>query len=160
MTIAGSRLDLGMGFLWHHLDRAVDVERARRTPGAKLCDQVRRLAHERLQGSMRDDAIAAVERAEAVRAERNAIVHQDWVLRSGDAMRSVTELDQVTPEEWPEYLEQWERESKESPDWQRVPSRACDVVPAQTLDELRKVERACRRNCCSHQTDGPSSEFP
>jgi hypothetical protein len=27
-----------------------------------------------------------------------------------------------------------------SPEWQRVPSRSVEVVPAQTLDELRQVE--------------------
>jgi hypothetical protein len=41
----------------------------------------------------------------------------------------------------PAYLEEWERESRTSKDWQRVPSRSVDVVPAQTLDELREVER-------------------
>jgi len=41
----------------------------------------------------------------------------------------------------PAYLEEWERESRTSQEWQRVPSRSVDVVPAQTLDELQKVER-------------------
>jgi hypothetical protein len=39
------------------------------------------------------------------------------------------------------YLEEWERESKASQDWRRVPSKSADVVSAQTLEELRGVER-------------------
>jgi hypothetical protein len=42
----------------------------------------------------------------------------------------------------PTYLEEWERESKASQNWQRVPSKTMDVVAAQTVEELRDVERA------------------
>jgi len=85
--------------------------------------------------------VAAVVAAEDARARRNEIVHQDWLLTGRDAMRPVSELATVSPEDLPAYLEEWERESRTSQESQRVPSRSVDVVPAQTLDELQKVER-------------------
>lgn len=56
-------------------------------------------------------------------------------------MRPVSELSGIAPGDLPAYLAEWERESKASQEWQRVPSQSVDVVPAQTLDDLRKVER-------------------
>lgn len=141
VTIAGSRLDLQMGSLWHHLDRSVDPQVARAAPGARQCEQVRRLAHARLAGDMQVDVLAAVAAAESGRRKRNEIIHQDWLLRGHDAMRPVAELDQVEPDELPLYLENWERESKASQDWQRVPARTLHVLPAQAVEELRQVER-------------------
>ena len=141
VTIAGSRLDVQMGVLWHHLDRSLDLERCRSAPGAKQCEQVRHLARERLTGDMLTEALATVDAAEVARTRRNEIVHQDWVLRGADAMRPVSELTGIAPEDLATYLERWERESKTSNDWQQVPSRSIDVVPPQTLDELRMVER-------------------
>jgi hypothetical protein len=141
VTIAGSRLDVQMGLLWHHLDRSVDPEVTRKAPGAKQCEQVRRLAQTRLAGDLQVDVLAALEVAEASRARRNEIVHQDWLLRGRDAMRPVAELGLTDAEDLPAYLEEWERESETSQDWQRVPGRSRDVLPAQTFEELRRVER-------------------
>jgi len=141
VTIAGARLDVQMGMLWHHLDRMVTLEKSRRTPGSKQCKRILRLAEERLTGEMLEQVVAAVVAAEAARVRRNEIVHQDWLLRGRDAMRSVGELVRITSEDLPAYLEEWDRESRTSKDWQRVPSRSVDVVPAQTLNELREVER-------------------
>jgi hypothetical protein len=42
----------------------------------------------------------------------------------------------------PAYVEHWERESKDSEDWFRVPRRDINVFPAQPLEELREIERA------------------
>jgi len=145
VTIAGARLDVQMGMLWHHLDQSIDLEHTRRAAGSKQSKQVRRLARERLTGRMRTQVIAAVEAAEAVRARRNDIVHQEWLLRSRDAMRPVSDVAGLPPEELPQYLEDWERESKTSNDWERVPSRSIDVLPGQTMDQLREVERALAR---------------
>ncbi len=89
VTIAGARLDVQMGLLWHHLDRSVDPEVTRRAPGAKQCEQVRRLAQERLAGDLQADVLAVLVVAEASRVRRNEIVHQDWLLRDRDAMRPV-----------------------------------------------------------------------
>lgn len=136
MTIAGSRLDVQMGLLWHHLDRSVDLELSRKAHGAKQCQRVRRLADERLTGDMRDAVLAAVDAAESARTHRNEIVHQDWVLRGRDAMRPVSELSGIGQGDLPAYLAEWERESKASQEWQRVPSQSVDVLPAQTLDDL------------------------
>jgi len=141
VTIAGSRLDVQMGLLWHHLDRSVDPEVPRKAPGAKQREQVRRLAQTRLAGDLQADVLAALEAAEASRARRNEIVHQDWLLCGRDAMRPVAELGLIDAEDLPAYLEEWERESKTSQTWQRVPARSRDVLPAQTFEELRRVER-------------------
>lgn len=141
VTIAGSRLDVQMGMLWHHLDRNVTLEDSRQAPAAEQCKRVRRLAAERLTGDMLKQVVAAVAAGESARIRRNEIVHQDWLLRGRDAMRPVSELAEIAPEDLPAYLEEWERESRASQDWQRVPSRSVDVVPAQSLDELRDVER-------------------
>lgn len=142
VTIAGSRLDIQMGMLWHHLDRSIDPDHARRASGAKQCEHVRALAESRLVGELRDQVLTVVDGAETARRRRNEIVHQDWLLRGPDAMRPVAELAHLGPAELPTYLEEWERESKASQDWQRVPSKTMDVVAAQTVEELRDVERA------------------
>jgi hypothetical protein len=101
--------------------------------GWKHCDRVRRLADQRLTGDMRDEVLAAVDAAESARIRRNEIVHQDWVLRGRNAMRPVSELTGIAPEDLPAYLTEWERESKVSPEWQRVSSRSVDVVPSADL---------------------------
>jgi len=89
---------------------------------------------------MREQILAALVAAEAARRRRNEIVHHDWLLRGRDAMRLVSELARISPEDLAPYLE--ERESRTSQDWHRVPPRSIDVIPAQTLYELRQVERA------------------
>jgi hypothetical protein len=141
VTIAGSRLDVQVGMLWHHLDRSTELEECRRVSGREQCSRVRRLAEERLAGHLREQVLAAVAAAEAARERRNEIVHQDWLLRGRDAMRPISDLAGIDPEHFGAYLEEWERESRTSEDWQRIPSRSVDVIPAQTVDELRKVER-------------------
>lgn len=141
MTIAGSRLDLQMGMLWHHLDQTTELEECRRLSGREQCRRVRLLAAERLTGHLRKQVLAAVAAAEIARVRRNVIVHQDWLLRGHDAMRPVSDLTGIDPEHFGAYLEEWERESKTSEHWQRVPAQRVDVIPAQTVDELRKVER-------------------
>jgi hypothetical protein len=56
VTIAGSRLDLQLGQLWHHLDRAASFETARSKPGAQQSEKVRRLVDERLVGDLAVEA--------------------------------------------------------------------------------------------------------
>lgn len=112
VTIAGSRLDVQMGLLWHHLDRRVDFEVSRKAQGGKQCERVRRLANQRLTGEIRDEVLAAVNAAESARIRRNEIVHQDWVLRGRDAMRPVSELTGIAPEDLPAYFTEWERERR------------------------------------------------
>lgn len=141
VTIAGSRLDLQMGFLWHHLDLTVDEAHSRKAPGAEQCRRIRRLADERLTGNLRDLVLAAVLAAETARQHRNEIVHQDWILRGREAMRPVGEFLTLSEADRDAYVEEWSREARDSANWQRVPARSTDVVPAQTLDELRQIER-------------------
>ncbi|WP_270888932.1 hypothetical protein [Pedococcus sp. 5OH_020] len=142
VTIAGSRLDIEMGMVWHHLDRTIDLNRARRTSGAAQCRHLRVLAETRLVGELRNQVLAVVDAAEGARRRRNEIVHQDWLLRGPDATRSVAELACVNPANMPKYLEEWGRDSRASQDWRRVPSDSTNVVEGQTVEELRDVERA------------------
>jgi hypothetical protein len=142
VTIAGARLDIQMGFLWHHLDLTKPEDEARAARGFDQCRAVRRLARERLIDEMQQQVLAAVDAAEDARKRRNAIVHQDWLLRGPDAARPVAELLAVAAEDRDAYVEAWERESKSSEDWLRVAHNTTAVEPAQALDDLRQVERA------------------
>ena len=142
ITIAGSRLDLQMALLWHHLDRNVPFEETRKQGGGDQDRWVRLLAHVRLEDPLRQRVLHALGVAAEARRRRNEIVHQDWVLRGHDAMRPLQELLHLAPEEENAYFEAWERESKDSPDWRRIPARGTDVEPAPSLDELIAVERA------------------
>ncbi len=142
ITIAGSRLDIQMGHLWHHLDRSVPFEETRWKPGAEQAKKVRRLADTRLTGSMQTRVLAAVDAAEQARARRNEVVHQDWILRNRAATRPVSEWLAVASEDQAAYLEQWEREPMDSEEWQRVPRRGTNVDTAPELADLVAVERA------------------
>jgi hypothetical protein len=148
VTIAGSRLDIAMGHLWHHLDRSMPFEVTRWKPGALQADKVRALAGQRLSGELQHRVLAAVDQAEEARDRRNDIVHQDWLLRGRDATRPVSEWLQLPHEDRAAYLTQWQRESKDSEDWRQVPRRGIDVQPAPSLDDLVAVERAL-----THATD-------
>lgn len=142
MTIAGSRLDIQMGLLGHHLDRTRPFETTRWQPGKKQSEKVRRLVFERLHGEMKQQALVAVDLADDARQRRNDVVHQDWLLRGRDATRPVDEIARIAAEDRAAYLEEWERESKDSDDWLRVPRRSIEVSSAQPLSNLREVERA------------------
>jgi hypothetical protein len=63
-------------------------------------------------------------------------------------MRPVRDFAELRGDELRAYRVEWEREARESGDWQRVPHDSIEVVPVQTLDELREVERAL-----AHATD-------
>lgn len=132
-----------MGALWWQLDKAsVDEITARKTSISSQVGNVRRLAGVRLRGDLQarvQDAAAAAESASDL---RNNVVHQDWVLRGPDAMRPVAELAGLNkPDDLDVYLEEWEREARASPDWLRVPARSLDLIPGQTFEELKAVER-------------------
>jgi hypothetical protein len=133
VTIAGSRLDLQMGFLWHHLDPTVDVVYARRSPGRKQEEEVRRLTNEKLGGEMHDHVITAVDAAKDARSRRNEIVHQDWVLR--------IPLGKPLEEHLPD-RDELSRTFKDSPYWQRVPHDSIEVVSPPSLRDLQSIERA------------------
>ena len=142
VTIASSRLDLWMGLLWAHLDRDADESKVRRESGAAQQENVCKLAQARLYGDLQAGVLGAVEIADEARKRRNEIIHQDWVLRGRDATRPIGDFAHLQGAELEAYRIEWEREAKESADWQRVPHDSIEVVPAQTLDELREVERA------------------
>lgn len=105
-------------------------------------DKVRRLASTRLEGALQAAVQAAVNAAEDARDRRNNVVHQDWLLRSRDASRPWSEIEQLcSPEEYQAYLREWERESKDSEDWERVPRRGVNAEDTPSLAELVAVER-------------------
>ena len=139
INIAGSLLDIRMGYLWHHLDRTVPEEKARKSLGSVQCEKVKKLAQERLIGPMQAQVLAAVEAAEAARFRRNEIVHQGWLLRGPNATHAWGDIFSVPLEQQAAYIEDWEREAKPSDDWLQVPRDSVEVVPAQALDELRQV---------------------
>lgn len=84
----------------------------------------------------------AVDLADQARRRRNEVVHQDWLLRGPDAIRPFSDFARLDGAELNAYRIEWERESKDSADWLRVPHDSTEVVPAPTLDELQAVERA------------------
>jgi hypothetical protein len=130
VTIAGSRLEIEMGWLWWYLDKDnVSAETTRKLGIDTQAKEIRTLAQTKLWGDLQRTVLEAVEAAQNAADRRNNIVHQDWVLPPGldDAMRPLADM---------------EREAKDSPDWLRQPSKSLDLVPAQTLPELVKVEQA------------------
>jgi hypothetical protein len=102
---------------------------------------VRRLARDRLVGPLQQRVLDAVDAAQEAQRRRNEVVHQEWLLRSVDVMRPVSELSAIPPAERTARLEEWQREAIDSPDWQRAPRDTVQVVPAQRLGELKAVER-------------------
>jgi len=143
ITIAGSRLEVQMGWLWWHLDKGgVDELTARKSSISKQVASVRGLATVRLCGDLQARVQEAVTEVESAAELRNDVVHQDWILRGRDVMRPVAELaDLESQEVLDRYVEEWDREAKISSNWQRLPARSLDLVPSNTLDELRAVER-------------------
>jgi hypothetical protein len=143
VTITGARLEVQMGALWWQLDKgSVDEITARKNSISRQAGNVRRLAGIRLRGDLQARVQEAA--AEAVSASdlRNNVVHQDWVLRGPAAMRPVAELAGLdSQDDLDVYLEEWEREARTSPDWLRVPARSLALVPGQTLEGLKSVER-------------------
>lgn len=142
VTIAGSRLDLQMGFLWYHLDHPnVDAVHARRSPGRKQEKEVRRLTSERLRGEMHDQVITAVEAAALARSQRNEVIHQDWVLRIPPSEFVGKSLEDALPDLLPD-RDEISRTFKDSPHWQRVPNDSIEVVSPPSLGDLQSIERA------------------
>jgi hypothetical protein len=143
VTIAGPRLEVQMGALWWQLDKdSVDEITARKDSASRQAASVRRLAGIRLRGDLQARVQKAAAEAESATDLRNNVVHQDWVLRGPDAMRPVAELaGLISQDDLDAYLQEWEREARTSPDWLRMLARSLDLVPGQTLDELKSAER-------------------
>jgi hypothetical protein len=143
VTIAGARLEVQMGALWWHLDKgSVNKITARRASISRQIDNVRSLAGVRLRGDLQARVQEATAEAESASDLRNNIVHEDWVLAGPDAMRPVAELAGLnSQDDLDVYLEDWEREARTSHDWMRVPARSLDLIPGQTLEELKSAER-------------------
>ena len=143
VTIAGARLDLQTAFLLHHLEpAAVGLEDVRAKPGSWLSSEARKRAERLLEGELLSAALEVLESADEARRLRNEAVHQEWVLRGADGMRSVSDLPAVASEdEMRTYVDEWEREAKPSPSWLRVPARSLALEEAQTLEQLVEVER-------------------
>ncbi|MGZ4663688.1 MAG: hypothetical protein ACXV5Q_01210 [Frankiaceae bacterium] len=141
ITIAGAHLDVWMGLLWQHLDMTTTEDDCRGALGSVQRKAVRRLARDRLLGPLQQRVLDAVDAVQEAQRRRNEVVHQEWLLRSVDVMRPVSELSAIPPAERRARREEWQRETIDSPDWQRAPRDTVQVVPAQRLGELKAVER-------------------
>ena len=143
LTIAGARLDFGCASLLHHIDPAeLPFEMIRSWGGKRLTDEIRKRAGQRLEGELLADVRRAAGSADEVRDLRNDAVHQGWVLRGSDSVRPVAEIEGLAddPEALEEYLSEWAREAKQSPDWLRVPARSVGLEAASTVEHLVEVE--------------------
>jgi hypothetical protein len=145
ITIAGSRLDLAMAGLWHHLDRNVPYEQTRKRGGSEQDRWIRLLASVRLEDPLRRPVLDALSTAAKARERRNEIVHQDWVLYGPEGLRVTSDQSEVPPEEQAAQWAAWQRQARDSERWQRVPARKVTVEDAPSLDELISVERALTR---------------
>jgi hypothetical protein len=143
VAIAGARLEVQMGRLWWQLDKgSVDEIAARKSSISRQVDNVRKLAEVQLSGYLQAGVQQAAAEAESASDLRNNVVHQDWVLRGPDAMRPATELASLnSQDDLDVYLGEWDREARTSPDWLRMPARSLDLVPGQTVEQLKSVER-------------------
>ena len=56
---------------------------------------VRRLARDRLIGPLQQRVLDTVDAAQKAQRRRNDVVHQEWLLRSIDATRTVSELSAI-----------------------------------------------------------------
>jgi hypothetical protein len=77
-TVAASRLDLALTRLWNTLDRTTKGRRVRGGKGVRA--RVRRLACERLTGHLLDELLEAMDTAEDLARNGNALLHQDWAV--------------------------------------------------------------------------------
>jgi hypothetical protein len=140
ITIAGSRLDLAMASLWHHLDRYVPYEEARKRNGSEQDRWVRVLADARLVSPLHERVMNAMRTADDARKRRNDVIHQDWVLDVRDQTRSVQEMFDLLGET--ANVDNLERQARESTAWKRIPPRKVTPEAAPSLEELIAVERA------------------
>jgi hypothetical protein len=139
VAIAGSRLEVRLGWLWTHLAcQEVEEQKARKAPVGEQLKAIRRLAQARLAGELLTSVLTMTDAAKNAAERRNEVVHQDWVLRGPDSLRSVGDLPK-SPDEIPAYIEEWEREAKPSDDWLSLPARSTELVPAQTWNDLVDV---------------------
>lgn len=141
VTIAGARLDLQVSSLWHHLDRSVDADTARSRPASEQSEMVLGLAESRLAGGLRKAVLAAIGAAEAANKARNHIVHQDCVLQGHGRFDAVLHAEPESPEHDVDQLYWTRRSALESAAWYRGFSDSTAVVEAQTVAELKAVER-------------------
>jgi len=81
--------------------------------GVGTAKKVAELATQRLSGDLQA-VWAAMSSVEAAQKRRNEVIHQDWVLRAREAMRSVTEIAAVANEDRGDYLAAWQRQATES----------------------------------------------
>lgn len=145
VTIAGVRLDLQLAFLLHSIDPAVELlGRVRPLSGSELTRRVRMRAELHLDEPLHGIVLTLADDVDAVRRERNELVHGEWLLRGSDATRPAAEViaavDGTDPADAEAYVRAWEREAKASPEWQRLLARSLELEPPPTLDELVAVE--------------------
>jgi hypothetical protein len=85
--------------------------------------------------------------ADEARKRQNKIIHQDWLLRGRDSMRPVGDFAHLQGAELEAYRTEWQREAKESAEWQRVPHDSIEVrsapcrgtAPGQVTDAVTRT---------------------
>lgn len=93
VTIAGARLDLQLAFLLHHIDPAVELlGKVRPLSGSELTRRVRMRAELHLDEPLHGIVLTLADDADAVRRERNELVHGEWLLCGSDATRPAAEV--------------------------------------------------------------------
>ncbi|MBT0773160.1 hypothetical protein KIH74_29725 [Kineosporia sp. J2-2] len=144
IAVAASRLDAAMGRLWSHLDRSLDPSNCQRASASVQAKEVRKAAEVRLVGTMRDEVLGAADKARSASGRRNALMHQEWLIRGDHVMRPVSDLRRIPAEEMESYLEDWAREARDAERWQIADGRSQAIGTAQTLGELTAVEKDLR----------------
>jgi hypothetical protein len=144
IAIAASRLDAAMGRLWAHLDRSLNESDCQRKPASAQVKGVRIAAEAQLLGNLKREVLDAVDAARTVSERRNALMHQEWLIRGNHVMRPVSELASVPAEILEDYFEDWAREARDADRWQVADGRSQAIETAQTLAELTAIEKDLR----------------
>jgi hypothetical protein len=125
VAIAGARLDTWMGFLWRHLNPAIDELKARRSSF----------------GAQRRAVLDAVATAHMVLDKRHEVIHQDWLINSQEHIRAAGNLVRRFGADQGDHLDEVERYAHDSDNWSRLPARGLQIDEAPTRAELVEIER-------------------
>jgi hypothetical protein len=142
VAIAGARLEIWMGFLWWHLNPAVDQVTARRTSFKAQRKVVLTLALERLQeGLLRMAVLDTVEEARLALDQRHEVIHQDWLLNTQEHVLAEGDLARFFGRDLANNMDHVERYAHDSENWSRIPARGLQADEAPTRLDLVKIER-------------------
>jgi hypothetical protein len=142
IAVAAGRVDVALGAIWWHLaPDQVDEAIARKAPAGTVRSKVTALASERLDERHAEALQAFVEEAAKAQSERNDVLHSRWILRGPNSMRPVSEFLSLDESDRLAYLSHWEREARDSDDWELQRSRSMDLGRPFELEQLIRIER-------------------